>query len=221
MLDGIECILFDAVGTLIYPAPPVAEAYYAIGQKFGSRLTVDELQSRFRAALLAHQSCGGPSSEANERDRWRHIVHIVIDDVSIDREALFENLWQHFATPESWRSYEDVAALTELRRRGYRVGIASNFDERLFRIAAVHLPFAAREAIFVSSNVGFTKPDPRFFRTIGKQLGMSSQKIALVGDDEISDVQGATTAGWKAIRLDRSGSVASPQTIRSLIEVLR
>src|SRR6185436_16253221 len=135
--------------------------------------------------------------------------------------ALFESLWQHFAQPEHWQTFDDVAALGELRARGYRIGIASNFDNRLIRISAAHSSLATCKAIFVSSNVGFTKPDQRFFRTIEEQLGVVAEKIALVGDDEVSDVQGATKAGWKAIRLDRSGSVPLPRTIRSLSELLQ
>ncbi|HEY2415893.1 MAG TPA: HAD-IA family hydrolase [Pirellulaceae bacterium] len=220
LLNGIEWLLFDAVGTLIYPDPPVAEVYHAAGQRFGSRLSMDEIRRRFHAALTNNQTCGEPTNEAKERDRWRRIVRSVLDDVDEGCEELFESLWQHFAQPQYWRTFDDVAVLAELRTRGYRIGIASNFDDRLIRIAAVHPPLAICEAIFVSSNVGFTKPDQRFFRAIENQLGVEPRKIALVGDDEISDVQGATEAGWRAVRLDRSGLISSPATIHSLAELL-
>lgn len=212
--------MFDAVGTLLYPDPPVAEAYHVAGQKFGSRLSMNEIRGRFRAALSVNQACGESTNEARERDRWRRIVRTVIDDVTEGHEALFETLWQHFAQPQHWRTFDDVEALDELRLRGYRIGIASNFDDRLIRIAAAQPSLAACELIFVSSNVGFTKPDGRFFRTIEERIGVNPSQIALVGDDEISDVQGATQAGWKAGRLDRSGSISSPETIRSIAELL-
>jgi putative hydrolase of the HAD superfamily len=221
LLDGIEWILFDAVGTLIYPDPPVAEAYHTVGQKFGSQLAVDEIRGRFRAALAANQACGEATNEARERDRWRTIVRRVINDVTEGGEALFESLWQHFAQSQHWQTFDDATALTDLRARGYRIGIASNFDDRLLRIAAAFPALTICEAVFVSSNVGFTKPDRRFFRAIEVHLGVNSSQIALVGDDEISDVQGATEAGWKAVRLDRSGSIQSPDTIHSLAELLQ
>lgn len=220
LLNGIEWILFDAVGTLIYPDPPVADAYHAAGLRFGSRLSVDEIRQRFHAALAKNQTCGEPTNEAKERDRWRRIVRSVFDDVEEDREALFENLWQHFAHPQHWRAFDDVTALADLRTHGYRIGIASNFDDRLIRIAAAQPPLAICEATFVSSNVGFTKPDQRFFRAIEEQLSVDPLKIALIGDDEISDVQGATEAGWKAVRLNRSGLISSAETIQSLAELV-
>jgi len=219
-LREVEWLLFDAVGTLIYPDPPVAEVYHAAGQKFGTSVTVDEIQYRFRAALSASQSCGEPTNEERERDRWRQIVRTVLADVATHTEALFESLWQHFAQPESWRVYDDVSSLTELRARGYQIGIASNFDSRLITITAAHPLLAPCEAVFVSSTVGFTKPDRRFFQAIEDQLGIPPEKIALVGDDEISDVQGATAAGWRAIKLDRSAANPTPLTIRSLAELL-
>jgi putative hydrolase of the HAD superfamily len=220
LLDGVEWVLFDAVGTLIFPDPPVAEAYHAAGQKFGSQLSVGEIRRRFRAALSATQACGERTSESRERDRWRKIVHSVLDDVTNGSEALFESLWHHFAQPQHWRAFDDVAVLDELLARGYRIGVASNFDDRLIPIANAHLSVATRDAIFVSSNVGYTKPDRRFFRTIEEKLGVNPTQIALVGDDEVADVRGATEAGWKAIRLDRSGSIVSADTIRSLAGLL-
>jgi putative hydrolase of the HAD superfamily len=221
MLDGIRWVLFDAVGTLIYADPPVAEAYRSVATRFGSQLTVAEISKRFRRALAAEQASGGPTSEAKELERWRRIVASVIDDVPKHAEALFHQLWRHFADSRGWRVYPDVhRALAALQLRGYRLGIASNFDGRLYRIVRRHSALAKIKAIFVSSDIGFTKPDSRFFRGVEERLEVDPGQIALVGDDEVSDVQGATAAGWRAIRLDRSGTCDRADTIHSLAELL-
>jgi putative hydrolase of the HAD superfamily len=220
MLDGIRWVLFDAVGTLIYPDPPVANAYHAAGQQFGSRLSIDEICQRFAAALRANYSGGGPTSEAHERERWQSIVRQVMSDVASAREAIFDHLWEHFAQPHHWRLYDDVATtLSALRRRGFQLGIASNFDGRLCRIVDQHSALKNCAEVFVSSEVGFTKPDPRFFRAIEKRLNADPSQIALVGDDEVSDVQGAMSAGWRAVRLDRAAEASKSATIRTLAEL--
>ena len=220
MLDGIRWVLFDAVGTLIYPDPPVADVYRAAAQQFGSRLSVNEIRQRFAAALTANYSGGGPTSETNERQRWRSIVSHVINDAPDVREVIFEHLWRHFSQPQHWRLYDVVAeTLSELRRRGFQLGIASNFDARLTGIVDGHLALKLCEAVFVSSQVGYTKPDARFFRVIEKWLGIDPAQIALVGDDEGSDVQGATAAGWRAVRLDRDSKTRRSGTIHSLVEL--
>jgi len=221
MLDGIRWVLFDAVGTLMFADPPVAEVYRSVAARFGSQLTVAEISKRFRRALAAEQACGGPTSEIYERERWRRIVGAVIDDVPAASQAILDTLWRHFAAPDSWRLFDDVAdAIEELRDRGYKLAVASNFDDRLNQVMLEHPALAVMHAIFVSSDLGFTKPDLRFFRAVEKRIGAAPSEIALVGDDEVSDVQGATAAGWRAIRLDRGGTCDRPGTIHSLAELL-
>ncbi len=219
MLNGIEWVLFDAVGTLIYPEPEVATAYHAAGREFGSRLEPAEIRTRFKAALRQSQGECEPTSEARERERWRGIVASVLDDVPKDAEALFERLWEHFAAPQHWRTFDDVAVLSELAARGFNIGIASNFDGRLKDILAGHPVLAGCTNVFVSSEIGFTKPDVRFFREVEQRLGVGASRIALVGDDELADVAGATAAGWRAVRLDRNCQRTSAGTIRSLGEL--
>jgi putative hydrolase of the HAD superfamily len=220
LLDGIEWVLFDAVGTLIYPHPPVAEVYWSAGQRFGSRLSVDEIRGRFGEAFRIHYSRGEATSEAGEREQWRRIVSRVFDDVRNGADELFESLWQHFAAPGNWRTYDDVAVLAELAARGYRIGIASNFDGRLEGIVREQPLLAVCERVFMSSRVGYSKPDGRFFRTIEEELDVEAGKIALVGDDGVNDVEGAQAAGWRAIGLDREGRCGVEGVIRSLKEMV-
>ena len=218
--SGVEWILFDAVGTLIYPDPPIAEAYRSIGQSYGSRLTLAEIRQRFADALAIHHTRGEATNETNERGRWRKIVASVFSDVEDYADELFEKLWEHFATPGHWKTFDDVASLSALRGQKYRLGIASNFDSRLKAIVPQQPLRADVQAVFVSSELGYAKPDLRFFRAIEKSLQLAPEQIALVGDDELADVKGAAVAGWQAIRLDRSSATSDSGTIRSLRELL-
>jgi putative hydrolase of the HAD superfamily len=219
-LHGVRWILFDAVGTMIFPDPPVAEAYLAVGERFGSRLSIDEIGQRFSIALERGFAGGCETSEVNERRRWRSIVCEVISDVPENVDEVFEQLWLHFAQPQQWRLYEDVApTLNQLRLRGFQLGIASNFDGRLKSIVSGQAGLSACETVFVSSDIGYAKPDARFFRTIQEWLEVEPAQIALVGDDEICDVRAATAAGWRAIHLDRSSPLRDG-AIQSLAELL-
>jgi len=237
-LDGVRWVLFDAVGTLIDPDPPVAEAYHRVARDFQSRLAVAEIKRRFAAAFAAKESIGSlsgpqpqaqafgsglndlrrqPTSEQSERDRWRRIVAVVLDDVPEAAGEPFERLWQHFAEPSSWRLYRDVpAALSALAVRGFRMGIASNFDRRLHGIVAGHAALNVCERAFVSSEIGFSKPDPRFFNEVQRRLTVRSEQILLVGDDRVNDFLGATNAGWRALLVERNSGAASPGRLQSL-----
>jgi len=214
-------MLFDAVGTLLYADPPVAEVYGEAGRRYGVTLPVDEIAKRFSAALRTAARRGTTSSEDIERRRWKSIVADVCRELP-DREVglLFEELWRHFSRPQSWRLFDDVeSALRRLHRAGFRLAIASNFDARLGSVCVGHPPLRSLDW-FWSSALGYAKPDRRFFRAIEHRLGGAPEQLTLVGDDWQADIQGATCSGWKAIFLDRQGGrEASVPTVRSLNEI--
>jgi putative hydrolase of the HAD superfamily len=204
---NVCCVLFDAVGTLIYPNPPVAEAYQAVARQLGLDLSATEIARRFVAAFAREFAASGlsrpPTSEAFERDRWRRIVAGVLTELSPADEA-FERLWRHFAQPVSWRVFDDVSpTFSDLASRGLCVGIASNFDNRLHGIVHGVPALSACTRTFVSSEIGYSKPDPRFFAAVAAQLGLPAEEIMLVGDDRVNDYEGALAAGWQAVLVER------------------
>ena len=225
--DETRWVLFDAVGTLIYAEPPMTDVYESVGRRFGSRLDAQQIALHFRQALAAelgtaNDLCRPPTSEANELARWRRIVAAVFLDVLPPAaECLFDSLWRHFAMPTNWRLFFDVElTLRRLQQRGIRLGIASNFDGRLREIAARLPELAGCENVFVSSQVGFSKPDPRFFAAVAVQLALPPSQILLVGDDWLADVQGARAAGWQAVFLNRqTGADTARSAISSLLEL--
>ncbi|MEX2359272.1 MAG: HAD-IA family hydrolase [Pirellulaceae bacterium] len=223
-------VLLDAFGTVIRPQPSVAAAYHAVGLKHGVQVSQGEIERRFREAILrhsvrnfaqnlpTHDSASGPlpadktaSTEEtllatdphNERQRWRAIVSHVFRAPTDLIESIFHDLWEYFAQPSSWRPFDDVAPLVrELQRRGYEVGVASNFDDRLPPIIEHY--FARFELlVFVSSELGSVKPSRQFFTEIESRTGLSPAELLLVGDDEENDYHAPRAAGWQACLVDR------------------
>lgn len=164
-----RCIALDAVGTLIYAEPSVAAAYALYGQRYGSRLSAEEVRERFTEAFgHAEESATvrfgepGRTNEEYEREFWRQVVLKVLPDVS-DLSACFEELFEHFGRPESWRCFDDVnSTLRDLNQRGYRVLIASNFDARLHRVCDGLTELRAVRRRVISSLVGYRKAHPDF-----------------------------------------------------------
>lgn len=212
MFPDIKAVLFDAVGTLIEPDPPVAVAYAAAGKSFGSRLTADEILPRFRTAFARQEAIdrqihGHRTSEAREKARWQTIVAEVFGDVR-DANGLFAALWQHFAEPAHWRLHADAPGMwANYAAQGTAIGIASNFDGRLRQICQGFPPLDQCEHIFVSSELGVRKPSPEFFRAIEERLKLLPNQLLLIGDDWENDYLGATAAGWRAreVRGQRPG----------------
>lgn len=215
----VRFVLFDAVGTLIEAAPPVAEVYAQVGQRYGSRRTVDDIRQRFRAALEASQRAHG-LDEHHERERWRTIVRAVLDDADHTDERPFRELWEHFALAASWRVFDDVApAWQAIEASGRTIGIASNFDGRLRGITAAFEPLRHAAQCFISSEVGFAKPDARFFQFVQALLQARPDQIMLVGDDHVADLAAAKAVGWHAILIDRDTSAAAHSAIRRLTDL--
>jgi putative hydrolase of the HAD superfamily len=221
----VRCVLFDAVGTLICPHPPVSQAYWHVARRYGSSLAEPEVHARFRRAFARRESAdAGPSGcrtdELHELERWQTIVAEVLDDVS-DSAAAFDDLWRHFGMPASWRLFDDVAdTWRRLAARRLRLGIASNFDRRLRQVCGGLPPLDECEDLFVSSELGFRKPSPDFFRIVEERLRLSGDQIVLVGDDWENDFVAARQAGWQAMFLDRLGerprAKGCLQTLREL-----
>ncbi len=202
--QGVQTVVFDVVGTLVEPWPPVAEAYAAIGQRHGAVVAVPEIDRRFRQAWKRQELIDAAAvpafttSRSREADRWRSIV----TDVFVEHgrtAAIFAELWDHFGRPDSWRS---LAAGSDLMREaiasGATVALASNFDERLLMIAPAVAPLAWAGHVFASSEIGWRKPAPEFFRWIENRLGVAPEDLLLVGDDPELDIAAATRAGWQS-----------------------
>jgi putative hydrolase of the HAD superfamily len=206
--SGIRGIVLDAVGTLIDPSPSVAAAYVEAARRQGVALDPAIVRTRF------HQHFGrdeidearGPltTDEATERRRWRRIVAGVLPEVP-DPAGAFAELWAHFGRPTSWRAFPDVApALEALESAGLAIAVASNFDARLRPVLA-GLPELSpwSEAAVISSEIGYRKPHPEFYRAACARLGLAPGCVLCVGDDPENDLQGPRRIGARSLLVDR------------------
>jgi putative hydrolase of the HAD superfamily len=98
--------------------------------------------------------------------------------------------------------------------------IGSNFDARLLAIARELPPLNQTHAIFVSSQLGFTKPSIEFFRAIEAELRLQPHELLMVGDDVTNDIEGANRAGWHSTLLDRDETGNAEGVIRSLLDIM-
>ncbi|MBI1918704.1 MAG: HAD-IA family hydrolase [Planctomycetes bacterium] len=210
---SVRAIFFDAVGTMIFPTPPAADVYADIGRRHGSRLPLDVIVTRFRAAFRAEEEFDRRNDlrtdETREVRRWRRIVGAVLDDVA-DGEAVFGELFEYFSRPSAWRCNPDAGAvLAELARRGYRLGLASNYDGRLRSVAAGLPELRPLEHLVLSSEVGWRKPARGFFEAVVQEAGVPAGHVLFVGDDPVNDGEGARAAGLRVLLLDRCGPYES------------
>lgn len=190
---GIRVIAFDAVGTLIYAQPSVTAVYCRVLNELSGRRVDQADVRRILGERLVERSNQEDlrSSEAAERRFWYDLIaELVADEARID--VCFEVLYSHFGLPSSWRCYNDVSeTLSELHALGFQLVLASNFDERLNKVAAGLQELKPISRVVISSEIGFRKPAPQFFEIVCQQAKCRPDEVLFIGDDLQNDVDGA------------------------------
>lgn len=208
--NAIQAVVFDAVGTVMYPSPSVAEAYQtAIETHCGIQTDSDVVRRTISDALQQRSGTEDlTTNEEAERNFWAELIRTLCPN-SDGYQACFDDLFEHFAMPANWRCFADVVDLIpELHRLGLKVAIASNFDRRLNQVCDGLRELADVDSRIVSSLVGYRKPAAQFFDAVVHETSIPAANTLMVGDDPINDIHGSVSSGFQAALIDRSGSIA-------------
>lgn len=107
--------------------------------------------------------------------------------------------------------------LTELRGRGFRIGLISNTGRTpgyALREILDRLGLATSiDAMVFSNEHGACKPQPSIFETLRDALGVDYEEMMFVGDNLYVDVHGAQRLGITAVHFDppvRGTAIAPP-----------
>jgi len=219
----VAAVVFDAVGTLITPDPAAGIVYHRVGRRYGSRKSKAEIIASFgRAFRAATRGAGSEphrTSEAIERAFWREVVQAVFSELpNADAERCFDDLFEYFSRPEAWRVYPDVRPAVQALGSNLKVAVASNFDARMHGVFEGLPELSGIAPRFVSSEIGWRKPDRRFFGGVCRGLGLEPGRVLYVGDEEKSDVAAAVDAGLRAVLVRREGP-AGPGVVTDLSQL--
>ena len=94
--------------------------------------------------------------------------------------------------------------LEHLKTKGYRLFAASNSFGHLQRSRleqAGILPYF--EDTYISMDIGYDKPDIRFYQEALRRCGLQAKEVLMIGDSMTTDVIGAQKAGMDALFFDR------------------
>ena len=211
----IKAVTFDIGGTLIEPWPSVGHIYAEVAARHGLKnSSAETLNARFRTAWKARPRF------AHSRAAWAELVEEVFLGVIPDSpsQTFFPALYERFAEASAWRMFEDVVpALDALTLRGIKLGVISNWDERLRELLRGLELDRYFEMYAISCEVGFPKPSPIIFDHAARKLGLPPNAILHIGDSPDPDVTGARAAGFCAMRIDRTET--QPGDLHSLAEL--
>jgi putative hydrolase of the HAD superfamily len=213
----ILAVTLDVGGTLIRPSPGVGEIYARIAGEYGVEgISPDILDQRFLSVWQNLKNFN------YTREDWSTLVAQVFAGLTpIPSQIFFGALYSYFAEAEAWHVFGDVfPALDKLAAAGVRLGIISNWDERLRPLLNQLQLDRYFEAIVISSEIGFHKPSPVIFEYAAQKLGLRPAALLHVGDSAELDAEAARRAGFHAVELCRAKPLAANDAkIGSLMEI--
>ena len=204
MTSPITALLFDLDNTLFDREAAfrgVAEDFYA------EFLNPAALMSRDEAvAFMVEWDEDGYSN----RREFRETLLAQWPEAGLDFDAL--NAWYRQAMER--RSLPDASVngfLADINRAGVPWGIVTNGDDRNQRnkCRLTGLGELAR-FIIVSGEQGYAKPDPRIYADALAAMGVTSpEEVLFVGDNPVTDVDGARAFGMRTAWVSRGRSFPS------------
>lgn len=214
----IKAVTFDVGGTLIEPWPSVGHVYAEVASRYGfGNIPADLLNARFRSAWSARKPF------EHSRTGWEALVdEIFLGLCDPPSRTFFPELYNRFSEPDAWRLFEDVIpTLERLASRGIRLGVISNWDERLRGLLRVLGLDGHFEAFAISCEIGFPKPSRVIFDQAAVKLAVPANAVLHVGDSYDIDVIGARAVGFYALQINRAARKPDAETMISLAELPR
>lgn len=213
-------VFFDAGNTLLNVHPTVGEVYEQVTRRLGCHVPAEVFEVQLAVVWQEHQNHQRQSrledlltSEKKEYEMWRslaHALHERIEGLTCSRHEWFESLHREFGKPERFRMFPEVPVLLEeLRGKGVRMGLISNWDSRLEGILEGTGLTAFLDPVVISSLVGYSKPHRRIFEIALEKLGSTAEEAVHVGDSYRDDIEGAKGVGMPAVLIDRKDGITA------------
>jgi putative hydrolase of the HAD superfamily len=207
----VDAVFLDALGTLVELEPPWEHLRAAAPD-----VPQDRLVMAVRAEMAyyrdhAHEG-RDEASLADLRERSAAVL---------SRELGTAVTAAELVAAIRMRAYPDSApALEELRSRGLKLVVVSNWDCSLGEVLDRCGLGELLDGAVSSAEAGFRKPDPRIFGPALEIAATAPSRALHVGDTAEEDLAGAEAAGIRALLIDREGGARTEGVAASLLEIV-
>lgn len=214
MLDNLttEAVLFDLYGTLLdiktdENRPELWQTLARYLRYQGLPADADHLQKSF--AEMADRMQQDTDEQYPETD-VKELFEKIVQDLGCRNPKIFSidvsRLFRTLSIVRMGLFDDTLPALRALRTR-FRLGLVSD-AQGVFLKPEIEMTGLAPllDAVIISTDHGFHKPDPRLFASALSDLRVNSQSAIFVGDSVRRDICGAKKANIPAVLLTRDGS---------------
>jgi putative hydrolase of the HAD superfamily len=190
VLFDIDNVLYDTTSQVMLARRNAVEAMI----EAGLGMSVEEATEKLEAVVKRH----GPNFD-------RHFDVLIGESREKARIVAAGVVAYHNTKIAHLKPYPDtVSTLLKLKNSGYKIGVitdglAIKQWEKLIRLGLQHF----FDAVVVSQEVGFEKPDVRVYEAAYKKLGVEPGECLYVGDRLDTDITGANRAGMQSVRIMR------------------
>ncbi len=213
-----RAVLFDAAETLFTTRGSVGEIYASIARQYGSKADPKLIQ----AAFVRNFQGTGPVSVQDQKRWWKEIVYRVFSEVGMveNFDEFFDRVYDKFRDSQGWMLFpETLDVLKALKQLRLKLGIVSNFDTRIYSVIESLGIREFFDAVTLSSETGYSKPDPEIFEVAVRALDVTPAVVLLVGDSLHDDIEPALQAGLSAILIDRKNRYAANTRVRRILSL--
>lgn len=147
----------------------------------------------------------GRDSNMSSEEWWKIFISKVFknagytEQVNASRsrmEAITNDLYRNFGTKDSWVVTDGIhEILPELKAAGLKLGVVSNFDERLPLVLSCLSLQNYFDFVVTSISARAEKPDSMIFKHALKQAGVSPEESIHIGDSLEEDFIPAKSVG--------------------------
>ena len=179
-------------------------------------LTVDQAEGPIWESLRRHisENINYPTEEELAVFR-RENARAVADSLGLDAPA--EVIDRVMDRRILYNPYPEAeAVIEELKGIGLPLYVVSNWDVALTTVLDDLGWTRYMSAIVASAKVGSEKPDDNIFEEALRVAGLPRDRVVHVGNDPISDIQGAAAAGIDAVLIDRKGGIEASEAVAIL-----
>ncbi len=201
----VSDLIFDLYGTLVdihtEESALVWEKCALFFRFHGADYSADALQKAFRAELQRQEAQAGQSYECFPDIPFEQVLCTLFRRKGVTEQA--ENLafaaaqLFRICSIEYLRLYPGVLeALETLRQAGYRLHLLSNAQRVFTAYELQSLGLGSQfDGVYISSDYRCRKPDARFYEALLRQQGLKAENCMMVGNDRMTDIQGARNLG--------------------------
>jgi len=217
-----NAIFFDVGYTLVWFHPSAEALTLQALHDAGVEVSLEQLRAILEQAWGEYYTDAAtarfPATKEYDRRAWYERQRQLLRRLGCNDEETLRRFTERemelFGSPDAIRLYDDViTTLDELKTRGYRLGVISNWSWNLrdrLRQVSLHDYF---EVIIASAYAGCNKPHPAIFQQALQQMEAPAERSVHVGDVYEADVVGAQKVGMTAVLLDRSRQHEDPDCL--------